>query len=158
MDPADPDRLVLIASVGPEALVALLLLAIGIAGTAVGVIMQRRGGAEAWSLAGVFGLIVLAALLALAHLPTRLALGRDGIDVAHFMFRQHRGWHDIAAVDVRRDRFGTWFWFTERPGASAGLAIWPSRAGFLVGALPLEPHQLAMRIDAWRLARPPASE
>src|SRR5262245_46517247 len=117
-------------------------------------IMPRRGRPEAWPLDGVFGLIVLAALLALAHLPTRLVLGRDGIDAAFFMFRQHRDWHDIAALDVRRDRFGAWFRFAERKGASAGWVIWPSRAGFLLGSLPLEPHQLAMRVEAWRLARP----
>jgi hypothetical protein len=130
VDPVDPDRLVLVASVGPETLAALLMLAIGVAGAAVGAIMARRGRVEALSLVGLFGLLILGALFALAHLPARLSIDRNGIDVALWGFRQHRGWHDIAAVDVRRDGFGTWLWFAERPGQSRVPAIWPPRAGF----------------------------
>jgi hypothetical protein len=159
VDPANPDRVVLVASVGPEILAALLVLAIGVAGTAVGVIMARRGRVEALSLAGVFGLVILGAIFALAHLPTRLSVDRNGIDVALWIFRQQRGWPEIASVDVRRDRFGTWFRFAERAGESTLSAIWPPRAGFLIGSPPLEIHQLVMRIDAWRLApQPPSSE
>jgi hypothetical protein len=158
VDPANPDRVVLVASVGPEILAALLVLAIGVAGTAVGVIVARRGRVEALSLAGLFGLVILGALFALAHLPMRLSVDRDGIDVALWVFRQHRGWQEIAAVDVRRNDFGTWFWFAERPGQSRVSAIWPPRAGFLIGAPPLEIRQLVMRIDAWRLAMPLSSE
>jgi hypothetical protein len=156
VDPANPDRLVLVASVGPEILAALLVLAIGIAGAAVGVIMARRGRVEALSLAGVFGLISLGALFALAHLPTRLSIDRNGIDTAFWIFRQHRDWPDIGAVDVRRDRIGTWFWFAERPGRSTVSAVWPPRAGFLIGSPPLEIRQIVMRIDAWRLAPSPS--
>ncbi len=158
MDPANPDRVVLVASVGPETLAALLVLAIGVAGTAVGVIMARRGRVEALSLAGLFGLVILGALFALAHLPTRLSVDRTGIDTALWIFRQHRGWPDISAVDVRRDRIGTWFWFAERAGESTVSALWPPPAGFLIGSPPLEIRQLMMRIDAWRLALPPPSE
>jgi hypothetical protein len=158
VDPANPDRIVLVASVGPEILAALLVLAIGVAGTAVGVIMARRGRVEALSLAGVFGFVILGALFALAHLPTRLSVDRNGVDVALWIFRQQIGWPDVSAVDIRRDRFGTWLRFAERPGASTLSSIWPPRIGFLIGSPPLEIHQLVMRIDAWRLAPPPSSE
>jgi hypothetical protein len=152
VDPVDPDRLVLVPGVGPETLAALLVLVVGVAGAAVGAIMARRGRVEALSLVGLFGLLILGALFALAHLPARLSIDRNGIDVALWGLRQHRGWHDIAAVDVRRDGFGTWFWFAERPGQSRVSAFWPPRAGFLIGSPPVEIHQIAIRIDAWRLA------
>jgi hypothetical protein len=156
MDPTNADRIVLIASVGPEILAALLVLAVGVAGTGVGVIMARRGRVEALSLAGVFGLVILGAILALAHLPTRLTIDGEGIDVAFWIFRQHRGWSEIAAIDVRRDRFGIWFRFAER-SESAASSIWPPRAGFFIGSAPVEIHQLVMRVDAWRLAGPASS-
>jgi hypothetical protein len=152
MDPA-ADRIVLVPAIGPEILAALLLLAIGVAGAAVGLVMFRRGRVEALSLSGIFGLVILAALVALFHLPTRLALDRDGVDLGWWLIREHRGWRDIAAVDVARGRLGAWIRVVERPESASALSfLWPPRAGFFIGAPPLEPHQLLMRIEAWRLS------
>ena len=153
MDPAAADRIVLVSGIGAEILAVLLLLAIGLAGLAVGLVMFRRGRVEALSLAGIFGFVVLAALVALCHLPTRLAIDREGVDLAWWLVQEHRGWNDIAAVDIRPGRLGAWVRLSERRERGSLLSlVWPPRAGCFVAALPMEPHQLAMRIEAWRLA------
>jgi hypothetical protein len=152
MDPAYADRIVLVPGVGPEILAALLLLSIGIAGIAVGILMFRRGRVEALSLTGIFGFVILGALVALLHLPTRLVFDRDGIDLTWWMVREHRGWRELSAIDVANGRLGVWVRWLEQPeNASALRFLWPPRAGFFVGTSPVEPHQLVMRIEAWRL-------
>ena len=150
MDPTTVDRIVLIGSVGPEIIAALLVLVIALAGTAVGIVMARRGRPEALSLTGGFGFVICAALAALLHLPTRLAVDPHGIDVALWTLRTHHAWADVSNVDLQRGRLGVWLRFTAA-GETPWHDVYPPRAGFLIGAPPGELHQLAMRIEAWRL-------
>lgn len=152
MEPA-ADSIVLIAGPGPEVLAALLALAVAAIGALVGVMMARRGRLEAWSLVGVFGLLALGAALVLAYVPTRLVLDRNGVALAFWALRDQRNWTEITGATFRRGApLGTWVSFVgpgERPLRAALWARWP---GLLVPGTNLDARQIAMRIEAWRLA------
>ena len=138
-----------------SAVVAPVLLATAIAGLAVGVMMARRGRAEAWSLAGVFGLLILGSVVALWHLPTRLVLDARGVDVAFWGLGSQRDWSDVQAVQFRGGRFGTWVRIGLEPHArTSWFSVWSPRAGYYAGD-PVEARQLTMRIEAWKLGRRP---
>jgi hypothetical protein len=152
MESTTADRIVLVAGPGPEVLAALLILAIAMAGLAVGILMANRGRAEAWSLVGLFGLLALASMLALTHVPTRLVLDRSGAELAFWMLGDRRSWNDIAAVNVRRGHFGAWISFTGSGRERRVLSLWSRWPGLFVPDAAIEPHEIAMRIEAWRLA------
>jgi hypothetical protein len=153
MEPASAtDQIVLVAGPGPELLAVLMVLTVSVAGAAVGLIMARRGKVEAWSLVGIFGLLMLGSVVALAHLPTRLALDRNGVELGFWSLREQRAWSDIAAINVRRGRFGLWVSVTTTGGGPKLLSFWSKWPGLYAPAASFEPRQIAMRIDAWRLA------
>jgi hypothetical protein len=146
------DSIVLIAGPGPEAAAPLLVIAIGLVGVLVGVMTARRGRVEGWSLLGIFGLLILGAGLAAAHMPTRLVLDRSGVELAFWGLEDRRAWPEVGAVSVRDGRFGTWVSFA-RPGGQPPLSLlWSRWPGLFVRDAEVEPRQVAMRIEAWRLA------
>jgi hypothetical protein len=146
------DSIVLIAEPAPEATVVVLILAIALIGVLVGVMTARRGRVEGWSLVGVFGLVVLGAALALAHMPTRLVLDRDGIELDFWGMSDRRAWPQVAGVNVRRGPLGTWVAFTQPGGTPPLSLLWSRWPGLFVPDATIEPRQVAMRIEAWRLA------
>jgi hypothetical protein len=152
MDPSRADQIVLVVSPGPEHLAALLLLAIGLAGLAVGIAMARRGRLEAWSLAGVFGLVIVCAAVALVHLPTRLVVDRTGVELAFWSLKDRRAWNEIRAVDVRQGRLGLWLRLADGRPDARWISLWSPRAGFFAAATVYQQRDLAMRLEAWRLA------
>lgn len=146
------DSIVLIAGPGPEAAAPLLVLGVALVGALVGVMTARRGRVEGWSLLGIFGLLMLCAALAAAHMPTRLVLDRGGVELAFWGLKDRRAWSEVGAVSLRDSSFGTWVSFT-RPGGKPPLSLlWSRWPGLFVRDADVEPRQLAMRIEAWRLA------
>jgi hypothetical protein len=152
MEPgAASDSIVLIAGPGLEVLSALSVLMVAIVGAAVGVEMARRGRVEAWSLVGVFGLVILGAVLVLTHVPTRLVLDRTGAHIAFWVLRDQRPWSEIDALTVRHGRFGLWVSASMRNTDGRVFSLWSRWPGLFVPESTVEPRQIAMRIDAWRL-------
>jgi hypothetical protein len=144
------DRLVLIAEPGVEVLVALLLLLIGLLAAFVSTVMALRGRVEGWSLVGVFGLVAIGAVVMLAHMPTRLVFDRQGAEVAYWHWQSRRAWPEFSTVNIQRGWGGLFVRFTPRDGAGRILP-WSQWPGLFVRETPLEPRQVSMRIDAWRM-------
>ncbi len=145
------DQVVLTSAPGPEHLVALLVLFIALLGALVSVSMARRGRVEGWSMVGLFGLLIVVSLFALVHMPTRLAFDRAGAEVAYGPLHSRRAWADLAKIDVERRWGGLMLRFTPRT-ESGKLPPWSGWPGLFVPALPLEPRQITMRIEEWKLS------
>ena len=148
------DRLVLVAGPGPELIGAILLLSIGFAGLAVGALLLRRGQIAALALIGLFGLVIVAAVVILAVVPARVVVDRAGIEVRIGPFHELRAWAELGDVAVRRGPFGAWLFLQDRVGdpALAATRRLPSRLRLCLGATAFEPRQIEMRIAAWRVA------
>ncbi|MGD9846115.1 MAG: hypothetical protein AB7O60_13690 [Variibacter sp.] len=145
------ERIVLVAGPGLEILAAILLLVVGVAGLAVSVVLVRRGRAEAWPVAVLFMLLALFALVVLWHLPTRLAVGRDGIDVGLWFCRGHRDWKEVEAFGVTKNRLGLWVAVAQRGKAGAvPLSVWAPRLGFFIADAPVSAERLTAQVAAWR--------
>jgi hypothetical protein len=152
MDQAAAERIVLIAGPGPEVLAALLVLMVALMGALVGIMMARRGRVEAWSLVGVFGLVVLGAAMALAYVPTRLALDRNGIALSFWSLHDRRDWQEVSAAVFRRGPLGTWVAFAGPDGRPLRAALWARWPGLLVPDASVDGRQIALQIETWRLA------
>jgi hypothetical protein len=151
------DRIVLVAGPGPEVLAAILLIAVGLAGFAVTVFLLRRGRAEAWPLTGLFGLLSLFSFALLWHLPTRLSVDRNGVDVRLWFLSGHRDWKDVQVFGVTRNSLGLWIVVSQRSQAGAlPISVWAPRLGFFVANSPVEPGRLVDQVATWRVnATPP---
>jgi hypothetical protein len=147
------DRIVLVAGPGPEILAVVLLLAVGVAGFAVSVILLQRKRGEAWSLAVLFAVLSLFALVALWHVPTGFAVDRKGVDVGFWLFSSHRDWKEVQAFGISKSRLGLWVVVSQR-SASGGMpvSIWAPRFGYFIGGAPIEAGELATKVTAWRTA------
>jgi hypothetical protein len=147
------DRIVLVAGPGPEILAAVLLLAVGLAGFAVSVILLRRGRNEAWSLAALFALLSVFSAVVLWHLPTRFAVGRDGVDVSFWLLSGHRDWNEIEAFGVTKSKLGLWLVVSQRSvKGERPFSLWAPRMGYFAGGVPVEAGELATKVTAWRAA------
>ena len=146
------DSIVFIAGPGSEAAAPLLVLGVAFVGMLVGAMAVRRGRVEGWSLLGIFGLLMLGAALAVAHMPTRLVLDRGGVELAFWGLKDRRAWSEIGAVNVRDRRFGTWVSFARTSAPHPRSLLWSRWPGLFVRDAAVEPRQVAMQVEAWRLA------
>jgi hypothetical protein len=147
------DRIVLVAGPGLEILAAILLIVVGVAGLAVSVVLVRRGRAEAWPLTVLFALLSLFALAVLWHLPTRLVVDRNGIDVRLWFCSGHRDWKEVEAFGVTKNRLGLWVAIAQRSKAgTVPFSVWAPRLGFFIARSPVSAERLTDQVAAWRIA------
>ncbi|MGE0752746.1 MAG: hypothetical protein AB7K64_19405 [Variibacter sp.] len=147
------DRIVLVAGPGPEILAAVLLLAVGVAGFAVSVILLQRKRGEAWPLAVLFAILALFALVALWHVPTGFAVDRKGVDVGFWLFSSHRDWKEVQAFGIGKSKLGLWVVVSQRSSRGGlPISLWAPRFGYFIGGAPIEAGDLATKVTAWRMA------
>ena len=152
MDTAE--RFVLVAGTPPETLAGLVVLAVGLAGAALGIIMAWWDQRGALRLFFAFSAVIACALYVLAHVPTRLTIDRAGLNVDFGPYAEHWAWGEVGDIAIRRGPLGATLAFTDlRRHASSGAPPWISgRAWLYVGAVEPEPRLIEMQIATWRVA------
>ena len=132
---------------------ALVLLAIGIGGTALGVLMIWRGQLRALALVALFPLLGAAAGWALLHVPTRLVVGGVGIEVTLGVLNDRWGWSEIDTVTLEDGPLGPSIAFIDRREARPAPArLTGRRQRFHLGSIEIDLSDVSTRIGAWRLA------